>query len=67
MPTPTPRVYLVAGTEEQFFLDDATRWVDALGTVGVGGAVVMEQRPGGHGGAFWGEEFPLMVDWAFGN
>jgi hypothetical protein len=26
----------------------------------------MTERDGGHGGAFWGEELPLMVTWAFG-
>ena len=29
--------------------------------------VVMMEREGGHGGAFWGEEFPIMVAWAFGR
>jgi hypothetical protein len=29
--------------------------------------VVLTERPGEHGGAFWGEELPLMVDWAFGG
>lgn len=63
MPSPLPRVYLVAGTEEQFFLDNAARWADALRDVGAD--VVMEERAGSHGDAFWGEEFPLMVAWAF--
>jgi hypothetical protein len=27
----------------------------------------MVERDGGHGGAFWGEEFPLMLAWAFGS
>jgi len=26
----------------------------------------MTERAGSHGGAFWREEFPLMVAWAFG-
>lgn len=65
MPSSLPRVYLVAGTEEQFFLDNATRWADALRDAGVD--VVMVERAGPHGGAFWGEEFPLMVAWAFGR
>jgi Putative esterase len=30
MPSPLPRVYLVAGTQEPFFLANATRWADAL-------------------------------------
>jgi hypothetical protein len=29
--------------------------------------VVMQERAGSHGGAFWQEEFPLMVAWAFGR
>ncbi len=64
MPSSLPRVYLVAGTQEPFFLENATRWADALRD---GGAdIVMTERVGEHGGAFWGEEFPLMVTWAFG-
>jgi enterochelin esterase-like enzyme len=63
MPSPLPRVYLVAGTEEQFFLDNATRWADALGSADAD--VVMTERIGPHGGAFWGAEFPRMVAWAF--
>ncbi len=61
--SPLPRVYLVAGTEEQFFLDNATRWADALRATET--EVVMATRTGGHGDAFWTEEFPLMVAWAF--
>ena len=49
----------------QFFLDNAARWADALRDADVD--VVMMERDGGHGGAFWGEEFPLMVAWAFGR
>ena len=30
MPRPLPRAYLVAGTSEPFFLDNATRWSAAL-------------------------------------
>jgi len=30
MPSPLPRTYLVAGTLEPFFLDNATRWAAAL-------------------------------------
>lgn len=63
MPPALRRVYLVAGTEEPFFLENATRWADALR--GVDADVVLEERAGPHGGAFWGEEFPLMVAWAF--
>ena len=63
MPTSMPRTYLVAGTLEPFFHDNATRWATALRD---GGAdVVMTERVGSHGDAFWREEFPLMVAWAF--
>ena len=65
MPSPLPRVYLVAGTLEPFFLKNATRWAVALR--GAGADVVMTERAGSHGGAFWIEEFPLMVAWAFGH
>jgi pimeloyl-ACP methyl ester carboxylesterase len=65
MPSPLPRVYLVAGTQEPFFFDNATRWADALRFAGAD--VVMHKRTGSHGGAFWREEFPLMVAWAFGR
>jgi enterochelin esterase-like enzyme len=65
LPSPLPRVYLVAGRQERFFLDNATRWADSLHNVDAD--VVMTQRDGKHGGAFWGEEFPLMVAWAFGH
>jgi enterochelin esterase-like enzyme len=65
MPSSLPRAYLVAGTLESFFLENATRWADALR--GAGADVVMTERVGSHGDAFWREEFPLMVDWAFGS
>lgn len=65
MPRPLPRAYLVAGTQEPFFLANAIRWADALR--GAGADVVMKERDGSHGGAFWREEFPLMVAWAFGR
>jgi enterochelin esterase-like enzyme len=64
MPSSLPRAYLVAGTRESFFLQNATRWADALRDAGAD--VVMTERTGPHGGAFWKEEFPLMVAWAFG-
>jgi enterochelin esterase-like enzyme len=64
MPSPLPRTYLVAGTEEPFFLENARRWADALRDADAD--VVMNERAGSHGGDFWGEEFPLMVAWAFG-
>jgi enterochelin esterase-like enzyme len=65
MPSPLPRFYLVAGTQEPFFRANATRWADALRDAGAD--VVMTERVGGHGDAFWAEEFPLMVAWAFGR
>ena len=65
MPSPLPRTYLVAGTQEPFFLGNATRWANALRDVGAD--VVMQERAGSHGGAFWQEEFPLMMAWAFGR
>jgi enterochelin esterase-like enzyme len=65
MPSPLPRTYLVAGTQEPFFLDNARRWTGALRHAGAD--VLMNERAGSHGGAFWQEEFPLMVAWAFGR
>ena len=63
MPSPLPRTYLVAGTQEPFFLENATRWADALRDAGAD--VMMTERVGGHGDPFWQAEFPLMVAWAF--
>jgi enterochelin esterase-like enzyme len=63
MPSPLPRIYLAGGTQEPFFLENARRWADALRDAGAD--VVMNERVGSHGGAFWREEFPLMVAWAF--
>jgi enterochelin esterase-like enzyme len=57
-----PRVYLVAGTREPFFRDNASRWAIALRDWG--GDVVMTEREGAHGDAFWRRELPLMVTWA---
>jgi enterochelin esterase-like enzyme len=65
MPSPLPRTYLVAGTQEPFFLKNASRWADALRDAGAD--VAMNERRGSHGGAFWQEELPLMVAWAFGQ
>ncbi|MFN7918838.1 MAG: alpha/beta hydrolase-fold protein [Bryobacteraceae bacterium] len=65
MPSSLPRTYLVAGTGEPFFLANARRWADALRNAE--SEIVMNERAGSHGGAFWREEFPLMVAWAFGD
>ena len=63
MPSSIPRTYLVAGTLEPFFRDNASRWAEALREAGAD--VVMAERTAAHGDAFWREEFPLMVAWAF--
>ena len=42
MPSPVPRVYLVAGTLESFFLENATRWATALRAAGA--EVVIAER-----------------------
>ncbi|MGH2717464.1 MAG: alpha/beta hydrolase [Actinomycetota bacterium] len=65
MPSALPRTYLVAGTQEPFFRKNATRWAVALHAAGAD--VVMTERVGSHGDAFWRKEFPLMVAWAFGR
>jgi hypothetical protein len=61
MPSPLPR----AGTHEPFFLENATRWADALRDAGAD--VVITERVGSHGDPFWREELPRMVAWAFGR
>ena len=63
MPNSLPRAYLVAGTLEPFFLENASRWAVALHDAGAD--VVMTERVGSHGDAFWSQEFPLMVARAF--
>jgi len=65
LPSRIPRTYLVAGTLEPFFLDNATRWADALGDAGAD--VVMEERVGSHGGPLWRAELPLMLRWIVGG
>ena len=65
MPSSLPRTYLVAGTQEPFFLENAARWAVALRDAGAD--VVMTERDAGHDDAMWRDEFPLMVKWAFGN
>jgi len=65
MPSRLPRTYLVAGTLEPFFLDNAARWAAALRDAN--GDVVMSERAAGHDDKMWRREFPLMVRWAFGR
>lgn len=65
MPNPLPRTYLVAGTEEPFFLANAARWARALRKATAD--VVMRERTAGHDDAMWRDEFPSMVAWAFGE
>jgi hypothetical protein len=65
MPSSIPRTYLVAGTFEPFFLDNATRWAVALRDAGA--EVVMSERIASHGETLWRAEFPLMVAWVFGR
>ncbi|MFZ0631014.1 MAG: alpha/beta hydrolase-fold protein [Acidobacteriaceae bacterium] len=65
LPSSIPRTYLVAGTLEPFFLNNADRWAVALRDAGAD--VVMSQRVASHGDALWRPEFPLMVAWAFGR
>ena len=64
MPSPLPRTYLVAGTREPFFLENAARWAVALRDAGA--EVLMTERRAGHDDSMWRKEFPLMVAWAFG-
>jgi enterochelin esterase-like enzyme len=65
LPSSLPRTYLVAGTLEPFFRDNAARWATALRDAGA--EVVLTERVGSHGDAFWQEELALMVVWAFGR
>jgi enterochelin esterase-like enzyme len=65
MPGALPRVYLVAGALEPFFLANATRWAVALHEAGAD--VVMRERVASHGATLWQAELPLMVAWAFGR
>jgi enterochelin esterase-like enzyme len=65
MPAALPRTYLVAGTQEPFFLENAARWAAALRDAAAD--VVLIQRDAGHDDAMWRAEFPLMVEWAFGK
>ena len=65
LPSPLPRLYLTAGEQEPFFAENAQRWADAFAAAGA--EVTMTTRPGEHGGAFWYDELPLMLAWAFGG
>jgi enterochelin esterase-like enzyme len=65
MPSFLPRAYLVGGAQEPWFLENARRWGDALREAGAD--VVMTERDGPHGGAFWRTELPLMIAWACGT
>jgi len=65
LPKPLPRTYLVAGTLEPFFRDNAARWLAALREAGAD--VMMEERAAGHDEAMWRKEFPMMIRWAFGG
>jgi len=64
LPDRVPRAYLVAGTLEPFFLENATRWATALRAAGAD--VLLSERVASHGSPLWRAEFPLMVAWAFG-
>ena len=65
MPERIPRTYLVAGSLEPFFLENATRWAVAFRDAGAD--VVLREREAPHGRALWRAEFPRMVAWAFGD
>lgn len=65
LPSVLPRTYLVAGTLEPFFLENATRWAAALREAGAD--VVMAEQVGDHGGPFWQAEFVRMVAWVSGG
>jgi enterochelin esterase-like enzyme len=65
MPSSIPRTYLFAGTQEPFFLENATRWAHALRDAGAD--VLMRERDVPHGAKAWQSEFSRMVAWAFGQ
>jgi enterochelin esterase-like enzyme len=65
MPSRLPRMYLVAGTLEPFFLNNAVRWAAALRDASAD--VVISERAAGHDDEMWRREFPLMIRWAFGG
>lgn len=57
-----PRTALVAGTDEPFFLANATRWARALEAAGA--KVALTEHQGAHGDTFWFDAFPTMLAWA---
>ncbi len=63
IPDAMPPTYLVAGTQEPFFLENALRWAKALRDDGQ--EVHWEERDAGHDDAMWRAELPKMVAWAF--
>ena len=65
LPESLPRAYLFAGTQEPFFLDNASRWAAALREAGA--EVEFGKRDAPHGAASWQRELPAMVGWAFGQ
>lgn len=58
-----PPTYLVAGTQEPFFLENAKRWADALRNNDK--KVIFEERDAGHDDVMWRAELPKMIAWAF--
>jgi enterochelin esterase-like enzyme len=65
LPTRLPRTYLAGGTQEPFFLENATRWADALRRADA--EIVMAEPDAGHDSSMWRAELPLMLAWAFGR
>lgn len=60
-----PSTYLVAGIQEPFFLENATRWATALQENGR--EVTLKERHAGHDETMWRAELPKMLTWAFHN
>lgn len=58
-----PPTYLVAGSQEPFFLENAARWADAIRKSGQ--RVLLEERDAGHDDAMWRAELPKMLTWAY--
>jgi len=58
-----PPTYLVAGTREPFFLENAQRWATALSDND--NEVILVKRDAGHDDTMWRAELPKMVAWAF--